>query len=393
MIADVVADARHSAPLASARRNPTLIGLGCIRCNFQSEFLDFSDGCPQCAREGHAANLVCLYASGGAISFEQSMPMPYSDLPYLGQGNTPLVPLPSSLRQTSMQHNGHAAMFKMEGTNPTGSHKDRMAAVGVAHAHAQGKTTVIAASSGNAGVAIAAFSAAAGLACEIAVTAACSPLYRVLIARHGAKVTECASSLARWQYVADRCVDPSFYALTNYALPAVGSPAVAIEGYKPIALELLRDMKGTEIHEVFVPVARGDLLWGLYLGFKQMLDQHLIKALPQLVAVEPFARLTQVLAGADYRVQFDGTTRQLSTAGSTTTFQALEAIRRSNGRVVVVPDAAALVARDALAAAGLSFELCAAAAYVAYARTAANKASGASIIIATAHGSRDALTT
>jgi threonine synthase len=378
--------------LGAAHRNPNLIGLGCIRCDFQSEQLDFPSGCPKCAAEGHASNLSCLYSTVGSSNTE--LPLPYTAVPYLGQGNTPLAPL--SPLQKFRQSNIRPAMFKMECANPTGSHKDRMAAVGVAHARAQGKTMVIAASSGNAGVAIAAFSAAAGLRCEIAVTPACSPLYRALIARHGAVVTECTSSLARWNYVADRCRDPALYSLTNYALPAVGSPAVAIEGYKPIAQELVHDLEGAVISEIFVPVARGDLLWGLYLGFKHMLDQGLVKAMPALVAVEPFPRLAQVLAGADYRTQFEGTTLQLSTAGSTVTLQALEAVRRSNGRVQVVADAAALSARDELAAAGFSFELCAAAAYVAYrtcAQTAANSASGASIIIATAHGSRDALTT
>jgi threonine synthase len=389
LLVDAATTSREIASLGEAQRNPQLAGLGCIRCDFQSELLDFPDGCPKCAAEGHASNLSCLYSTIGASTAE--LPLPYSAVPYLGQGNTPLVPVSPS--RTPKQLNIHSAMFKMECANPTGSHKDRMAAVGVAHAQAQGKKTVIAASSGNAGVAIAAFSAAAGLHCEIAVTPGCSPLYRSLMARHGAKVTECASSLARWHYVADRCRDPAFYSLTNYSLPAVGSPAVAIEGYKPIALELMQDLKGGDIHEIFVPTARGDLLWGLYLGFKHLLDQNLIKAIPALVAVEPFPRLARVLAGADYRAQFEGATLQLSTAGSTVTLQALEAVRRSKGRVQVVADATALIARDELAAVGLSFELCAAAAYVACAQTTSSTASGASIIIATAHGSRDALST
>ncbi len=339
-----------------------------------------------CAGAGHASNLSCQYDNSNNATV--APPVPYANVPDLGQGNTPLVPIPKF---------GHAnvspAFFKMESANPTGSHKDRMATVGVAHARAIGKSTVIAASSGNAGVAIAAFSAAAGLQCEVAVTPACSPLYRSLIKRHGASVVECSTSLARWKYVQDRCLDDSFYSLTNYALPAVGSPPIAIEGYKAIALELTKDLFASEISEIFVPVARGDLLWGLYLGYKHLLDHQVIKSIPALVAVEPFPRLSQVVNGADYRANFQGTTRQLSTSGSTVTWQAVEAVRLSRGRVEVVADEEALVARNELAFAGISLELCAAAAYQAYKRARHKQVSAASVIIATAHGSRDALTT
>jgi len=327
-----------------------------------------------------------LYDSDGTRSVVP--PLPYNNVPDLGQGNTPLAPLPQR-----PQLDKPPAFFKLESANPTGSHKDRMAAVGVAHARAIGKTTIIAASSGNAGVAIAAFSAVAGLKCEIAVTPGCSPMYRSLIERHGATVVECATSLARWKYVEDRCRDESFYSLTNYALPAVGSPPIAIEGYKAIALELAKDLVASEVHEIFVPVARGDLLWGLYLGYQHLLDCHVIKTIPVLVAVEPFARLSQVMNGADYRAQFQGTTLQLSTSGSTVTWQAVEAVRRSRGRVEVVTDEEALVARDELATAGFSLELCAAAAYQGYKRSSRRTDSAVSIIMATAHGSRDALTT
>lgn len=392
----------HSAALDRAisapdhvQRNPRLRGVACIRCYFQSELLDYASGCPACASEGHAANLCCVYDAHDAHDGPHGdLPIPYSGVPNLGQGNTPLVALPNALSKALRTANAITPVrFKMESANPTGSHKDRMAAFGVAHAAALGKTTVIAASSGNAGVAVAAFAATVGLHCEIVVTPECSFWYRALIERHGATLTECANSLARWHYVAERCSDPALYALTNFALPAVGSPAVAIEGYKPIAQELIRDMNGVDIREIFVPVARGDLLWGLYLGFKYLHDQRVIKTIPPLVAVEPFPRLVRVMAGHDYRASFEGKTLQLSTAGSTVTLQAIEAVRRSKGRVEVVADADALLARDELAGAGLCFELCAAGAYEAYRRAPTKFDNAESIIIATAHGSRDLLTT
>lgn len=370
------------------RRSERLLGLACLRCDFTSTELDYPDGCPKCKRLNHAANLYCLYRDSGSSN-------PLIDLPYdavvdLGQGNTPLVEIPERLQGDRATQ---PAYFKLESANPTGSHKDRMAAYGVAHAAATGKHEVIAASSGNAGVSVAAFAAAVGLPCEIAVTPACNAAYRAQMTQYGAVVTECADSLSRWSYIADRCQDPHVYSITNYALPAVGSPAIAIEGYKSIALELVATLQ-SDIDEVFVPVARGDLLWGLYLGFKALFDQKYVSTLPRLIAVEPFPRLAKVLEGADYRSQFDGKTQQLSTSGSTVTLQALEAVLRSNGRVEVVGDEEALRIRDRLARAGFSFELCAAAACSAHARGRSASTDGqqaiVSVVIATAHGRNDA---
>ncbi|PTX59966.1 pyridoxal-phosphate dependent enzyme [Melghirimyces profundicolus] len=60
---------------------------------------------------------------------------------------------------------------KMEGQNPTGSHKDRMSPLVVARAIDKGGSVVTtAASSGNAGASLAAYTARAGLCCVIVTT-------------------------------------------------------------------------------------------------------------------------------------------------------------------------------------------------------------------------------
>ncbi|MCA9159912.1 MAG: pyridoxal-phosphate dependent enzyme, partial [Planctomycetales bacterium] len=52
--------------------------------------------------------------------------------------------------------------FKLESTNPSGSYKDRFAALAVSHMLQRGQSTCIATSSGNTGAALAAYCAAAG---------------------------------------------------------------------------------------------------------------------------------------------------------------------------------------------------------------------------------------
>ncbi len=369
----------------AAKRHPDWLGLQCLRCASVLNIFDAPNGCPDCARAGFPAAMRCFYGEQ-----PKAPAQPYLDPISLGEGDTPCVALAGALRNASA-----APLFaKLESANPTGSHKDRMAALGVTHAQALGKHGVIAASSGNAGLSIAAYAAAAGMACEIVVTPSCPALYRALMMEHGAKVSVAADALARWDYVAARVAeDDALYALTNYTRPAVGSPAVAIEAYKRISHELVQSIRSAPIGRVFVPVARGDLLIGLHLGFAESLVAGHIQKIPKLIAVEPFARLSAVAQGADYRAEFPGATAQSSTSGATVTLQSLVALQRSGGYATVVDDARALDARVTLARHGWSVELCAAAAYAAYVSHASEHPTEreASVIIFTAHGSRDVL--
>ncbi len=365
-------------------RNPNWLGLRCIRCAAVTAERDAPAGCPACAARGEPAAMACHYAPGSP-----PLAQPYLNLPFRGEGDTPVVALPRAL----IRAGGARVFAKLESANLTGSHKDRMAAIGVAHALAQERSGVIAASSGNAGLAVAAYAAAAGLRCEIVITQSCPPLYKALMQEHGARITIGASALDRWEIVRTRVeADPNLLALTNYMRPAVGSPPATIEGYKLIAGELVDGLKGEEIARVYVPVARGDLLFGLCLGFESLFAAKRISHIPKLIAVEPFARLARVSAGDDYRAEFSGNTAQFSTSGSTVTLQSVAALQRTQGHAIVIDDARAYTARALLARNGFSVELCAAAAYAAYADTPEPDADeGASVIIFTAHGSRDSL--
>jgi threonine synthase len=71
----------------------------------------------------------------------------------LGEGNTPVIPLERLGRRFGLPR----LAAKLEGFNPTGSYKDRIAAMSMALALEAGKRGWIATSSGNAGAALAAY--------------------------------------------------------------------------------------------------------------------------------------------------------------------------------------------------------------------------------------------
>lgn len=337
------------------RMNPHLAGLSCLRCGHRLPPGDYPEGCPVCLAQGHPSSLRCEYAHHD----DGGMPMPVLDALSLGEGATPCLPAQSLARE----HGLAQVWLKCESGNPTGTHKDRMAAQLVSRAVLAGAPGMAAASSGNGGVALAAYCAAAGLPIEIAVAPSCPDPQRDAMLRFGARLTPFDDSLARWHHVARLCRETGAFAGTNYLDPPVGTHAYGVEGYKPLAQELL-DACGLPT-DIVVPTARGDLMWGMLLGWQYLLASGRIDRLPRLHAVEPYARLSQVLEGGDVRAHRDGSTSQYSIGGVTSTLQAVHAVRDTGGQALDVSDADARAAHRQLAAMGLQTELSSSAALAA----------------------------
>lgn len=83
----------------------------------------------------------------------------------LGEGDTPLVPAPTLARDVGCDE----LWLKCEGTNPTGSFKDRGMVVAIAKASEAGSRVAVCASTGNTSASAAAYCAAAGLSCRVVV--------------------------------------------------------------------------------------------------------------------------------------------------------------------------------------------------------------------------------
>ena len=83
----------------------------------------------------------------------------------LGEGDTPLV----RSRGIGPDAGVPYLAFKLEAINPSGSFKDRFAAATVSHMLANRQRTCVATSSGNTGTALAAYCAAAEVACHVAI--------------------------------------------------------------------------------------------------------------------------------------------------------------------------------------------------------------------------------
>jgi len=264
--------------------------------------------------------------------------LPYRDFPTLGEGNTPVIRLHKLAQYAGVKE----VYVKNEFQNPTGSHKDRMSPLIIARALAMGKEAIVAASSGNAGISLAAYAAYSGLDCKIISPRKTNPAYKTAIEATGAELIvldEQADTVqGRWSYMGKMAEGSGWYPATNYSMPPVGSCSFGVQGYKTIAYEIFDEFGRSLPDYIVIPVSRGDLLWGIYEGFMELQKFGYIHDIPKLICVEPFERVSKVLAGEDYRKNFPGDYSLTGSIGGTTvTYQAYAAVKGSGGFAVAVP--------------------------------------------------------
>lgn len=378
--------------MKNAIRNPRLSHLRCISCSLVVPIEDHPRGCPACEAAARPSSLEAVYGDlprsigPSGSGFRWGEWLPYLDGVSLGEGGTPCLELPRLASEMGVAK----LSVKHEGMNPTGSHKDRLSAQAIARAIEVGASSVVLASSGNAAVSAAAYCAAAGLRCEVATFRDMPQVFVTALQRLGAKRFAFEEGTQRWDHVRRRVEDDGAFPLTNYCLPPVGSPVFGVEGYRAVALECAAE--GCIPDHVMVPTARGDLLWGLYSGFRGLHSAGLIDRMPRLWAVEPFPRLAKVLRGEPAQSEFAGETAQFSIAGGTVTLQQVHAVQRSGGGVVVVGDLGAHKGTSSLARDGLWVELCAGSGVAAVSQLLADNRIARSdhvLLVLTAKGDRD----
>ena len=196
----------------------------------------------------------------------------------LGEGGTPLVRISKTARQIGVEE----AWCKCEHLNPSGSFKDRSAAVGVAWAGERGCPGVICASSGNAAGAAATYAARAGLPAYV-VASFRAPKSKLGVAvAHGARVFSVAGDFSRAFAAAREAA--AEVGLANVTTTYVN--CYAYEGNKSVAYELYEQMDVVP-DWVVVPVGSGPLLYGVWKGFRELRKFGLVDRIPRLLAVQP----------------------------------------------------------------------------------------------------------
>jgi threonine synthase len=177
----------------------------------------------------------------------------------LGEGSTPLVLAPRLSERARTE-----VWLKLEGTNPTGSFKDRGMTCAVSAAVREGAQAVICASTGNTAASAAAYAARAGLRGAVIVPEgkiATGKLAQALM--HGARVIALRGNFDQALKLVRELARTHPIALVNSV------NEFRIEGQKTAAFEIVEALDG-ELEALCIPVGNAGNITAYWRGFHEL---------------------------------------------------------------------------------------------------------------------------
>jgi len=274
----------------------------------------------------------------------------------LTEGNTPLIPVPRLAEELG---GGFELMIKFDGTNPTGSFKDRGMTAAISEAAGSGAKTVICASTGNTAASAAAYASRAGLKCVVLI-----PQGKVAAGKlagavaYGANVVQIDGSFDDALSLVVEITNKHPIALVNSLNP------YRLEGQKTGAYEIV-DALGSAPDWFCLPVGNAGNITAYWMGYRQY-DGSKQTGLPRILGVQAAGSAPLVLGHAVDNPETVATAIRIGRPARGE--QALQAAEESNGRIIAVSDDEILAAQCHLAAEGIWVEPASAASLAGLAR-------------------------
>jgi threonine synthase len=196
--------------------------------------------------------------------YREVLPLPLEvDPPTLGEGGTPLIPADSLAAEIGMETG--RLLIKDEAVNPTGSFKARGMAVAVAMAKELGAAKLAVPSAGNAGGALAAYAARAGLEAHVFMPVDVPAANRLECELAGANVTlvdglitDCAT------IVQERKKAEGWFDVSTLKEP------YRVEGKKTMGYEIAEQLDWSLPDVILYPTGGGTGLIGMWKAFDEM---------------------------------------------------------------------------------------------------------------------------
>lgn len=339
-------------PQSQGRADMTL---HCVRCRWSAPLSSLAWRCGQCGGVLDLANFSPALPARDVLAtraptlwrYAEALPVVEPREITMGEGMTPLLAVPDR----------PGVGLKVDYLMPTGSFKDRGAVVLAALATELGVSELVADSSGNAGAAIAAYAARAGLRCEIFVPVATSEGKLAQLRAYGANVHRIPGPR---ENAAKAAMEASGRDGVLYA-SHVYHP-VFLHGTKTYVFELWEQLGGRLPDTLVLPVGNGTLVLGAYVGCRELLEQRLIEKLPTIIAVQAqgCAPLAEAFArGLDEPVKVaaaETAAEGIAIARPARGAQILAAVRQTGGEIVSISEPEIRAAQADLAKAGLYVE-------------------------------------
>ncbi len=287
----------------------------------------------------------------GLWRYASSLPVACPQNPVtLGEGMTPLAPCVWDYGAGKAE-----ILCKFDALSPTGSYKDRGIAVQISRLKELGVSHLVEDSSGNAGASMAAYAAAAGIACDIYVPASASEGKCVQIAACGATLHRIPGLRAAATAAAEEAAKSVYYASHNW------SPYFP-EGIKTYAFEIYEQLKNQVPDNIIVPAGQGSLVNGARRGFAEIAGAGGHTAMPRIFGVqsEHCAPLYEAWKrGDDASRPFEAAPTMaegIASSAPVRSRSAIAAIRESGGAFLTVSEKEIWAAFEKLAQKGIYVE-------------------------------------
>jgi len=205
---------------------------------------------------------------------------PQDDIPVvtLGEGFTPLIEAKMLSRDLGLNR----LWIKDEGRNPTGSFKDRGMSVAVSRAKALGVKKIAIPSAGNAGGALSAYAARAGIEAHVFMPADTPWANQVEVRQYGARlnlvdglINDCG------RMIAERKAAESWFDVSTLKEP------YRVEGKKTMGYEIAEQLNWSLPDVIVYPTGGGTGLIGMWKAFQEMEELGWIgEKRPRMVSVQ-----------------------------------------------------------------------------------------------------------
>lgn len=273
----------------------------------------------------------------GLWRYRELLPLELERAPItLGEDATPLIDCPNLARETGVR----AARIKDEGRLPTGSFKARGLVMAVNLAHRFGVRAMAIPTNGNAGAAMAAYCARAGIAAHC-VCPADTPeanlreiaLHGATLVRHPGMIDDCG------RVVAEGEKEGRWFNCATLREP------YRIEGKKTMGLELADQLGWRLPDAIFYPTGGGTGLIGMWKAFAEMRALGWIEGpLPRMFAIQasgcaPIVRAFEL--GEEFAARWENSATMahgIRVPRALGDFLILRAVRESGGAALAVDE-------------------------------------------------------
>jgi threonine synthase len=255
----------------------------CISCGAEYDLNEIIYTCKEC---GSILEVVPLRPNVSKDVFEcrkstmwkykEFMPVDESKIVSLEEGGTPFCKC-----QKLGDELGVELYVKVEGSNPTGSFKDRGMSVGITKAMELGVDTVGCASTGNTSASLAAYAARAGKRCIVLLPSGKVALGKLAQAMfHGAEVISIKGNF-----------DEALEAITALALQGKlyllnSINPFRLEGQKSIGFEIVDDLGWKSPDRIILPVGNAGNISAIWKGVKEFYEAGFINDLPMMTGIQ-----------------------------------------------------------------------------------------------------------